>query len=326
MAVPANTYQTYQTKGIREDLSDIIERIAPTETPFMSSISKDKASNSFVEWQTQDLASVSVNAQIEGDDATNVAITPTVRLGNYTQISTKPFQVTGTNSAVKSAGRKDEMAYQASLKSAELKREMEVALCSAGNGVAGAVSNATTSVIHAGSSSTPRLLRGLEGWIADNVELGATGVAPVYAMGSWTAPADGTTRALTEALFLSVAQKCYDAGGNPDVALMSSKVRSLFNAFNGGATKFNKMEDEKLHNTFDVYVSPFGSYKMINSRFVRNSNLFLLEMDKWCMSTLRPYQVQDLSKTGDSDKKMLVTEYTLKAKAPNANGAVKAIL
>ena len=115
MTVPTNTYQTYATKGIREDLSDIIWRISPTQTPFSTSIAKDKCSNTYTEWQTQDLASVTANAQIEGDDATTLAATPTARLGNYTQILTKVVQVSGTNRAVKAAGRGDELAYQMSL-------------------------------------------------------------------------------------------------------------------------------------------------------------------------------------------------------------------
>ena len=36
MAVPTGTYQTFQQKGIREDLQDKIYRISPTETPFLT--------------------------------------------------------------------------------------------------------------------------------------------------------------------------------------------------------------------------------------------------------------------------------------------------
>ena len=325
MAIETNTQQTFTTKGIAEDVDAMITRIAPTETPFMSAIGKGKAMNTFVEWQTQDLATVAPNAQIEGDTYAAQATTPTVRLGNYTQISTKVVSVSGTNEAVKSYGRGSEIGYQMSLKALELKREQEAALCSAANGVAGAVSNATTSVNHAGSASVARLLRGIEGWIADNVDLGATGVAPVYTMGSWTAPVDGTARALTEAQFLNVAQKCYDAGGNPTMAIMSSKQRNALNAFNGGTQKFNKMEDGTIDGTFDVYVSSFGTYKIVNSRFVRNSVIHLIEPGKWELSVLRPYQVEDIANTADSKRKALKTEFTLKCFAPNANGSVKAL-
>ena len=44
MAIVSNTFQTYQAIGDREDLSDIIYNISPTDTPFMSAIGKEKAS------------------------------------------------------------------------------------------------------------------------------------------------------------------------------------------------------------------------------------------------------------------------------------------
>ncbi len=43
MAVPSGTFQTYQEVGIREDLSDLIFNVSPTERPFTSAIRKTKA-------------------------------------------------------------------------------------------------------------------------------------------------------------------------------------------------------------------------------------------------------------------------------------------
>jgi hypothetical protein len=324
MAAIANTYQTFQAKGIREDLSDIIYKITPTKTPFLSAIPKVKASNTFHEWQTQDLAAVTANAQIEGDDvSTYTAATPTVRLGNYTQISTKNVIISGTNQAVKAAGRNNEMSYQMSLKSAEIKRDMEGALCSAANGVAGAVSNATTTATHAGSSSAARYLRGLEGWIATNVDLGASGVAPVYTMGSWAAPTDGTQRAFTEAQLKNVLQKAYTEGGEPDLIMVGPGQKQTFSTFTGGNTKFDKSEDKSITASVDVYVSDFGTLKVVPNRFQRSRTAFVLETEKWALATLRPFDTVDLGKTGDADKKMIVVEYTLEARQEKSSGAVK---
>src|SRR5580658_10315175 len=83
MALPTNTFTTYSATGNREDLSDMIFRIDPTDTPFMTGIEKTKATAVNHEWQTQALAAANAgNAQLEGDDATADATTPTVRLGN----------------------------------------------------------------------------------------------------------------------------------------------------------------------------------------------------------------------------------------------------
>src|SRR4030081_1895154 len=70
MALPTNTFTTYTAVGNREDLSDMIYRIDPTDTPFMTAIDKAKASAVNHEWQTQALAAANTaNAQLEGDDA-----------------------------------------------------------------------------------------------------------------------------------------------------------------------------------------------------------------------------------------------------------------
>ena len=129
MAMPTNTFATYEAIGNREDLSDVIYRIDPTDTPFMTGIEREKATAVNHEWQTQALAAAdTTNAQLEGDDAATTATTPTVRLGNICQISYKVPRVSGTQRAVEHAGRDAELAYQEMLKGLELKRDMEAIL------------------------------------------------------------------------------------------------------------------------------------------------------------------------------------------------------
>ena len=86
--------------------------------------SKAKASNTLHEWQLQELAAAAANAQAEGDNASAKTVTPTVRLNNRTQISTKTVIVSGTQQAMNPAGRKDELSYQLSLASLEIKRKL----------------------------------------------------------------------------------------------------------------------------------------------------------------------------------------------------------
>src|SRR5262245_3020647 len=126
MTLPASTFTTYSASGNREDLSDVIYRIDPADTPFMSAIERERATAVAHEWQTQVLAPVDTgNAVLEGDDATTDPVTATVRLSNICQISDKVARVTGTQQAVEHAGRDDELAYQETLKGLELKRDME---------------------------------------------------------------------------------------------------------------------------------------------------------------------------------------------------------
>ena len=51
MALLGNTFTTYSAVGLREDLSDIIYNISPTETPFMTGIAREKATAVYHEWQ-----------------------------------------------------------------------------------------------------------------------------------------------------------------------------------------------------------------------------------------------------------------------------------
>src|SRR5216684_1623596 len=112
MSVETNTAQTFTQVGQREDLTDSIWLISPTDTPFANAIAREKASAVFHEWQLSTLASPADNAQVEGDDypisgsfdAPNV----TTRLGNRTQIFAKTLAVSRTEERVLKAGRKSE--------------------------------------------------------------------------------------------------------------------------------------------------------------------------------------------------------------------------
>ena len=129
MAVPVPTQTVYTTAGNREDLTDVIYNIDPTETPFITNVERIGRKAVLHEWQTQALAAaVATNQQLEGDNVTPAVHTPTVRLGNYCQISRKDGRVSGTQESVQSAGRDDELDYQKVLKGKELKRDMESAL------------------------------------------------------------------------------------------------------------------------------------------------------------------------------------------------------
>ena len=310
MAVPSNTMQTYTGTINREDLSDMVYMISPTETPLLSGAGRSKAANTLHEWTTDVLATAANNAQIEGDDTYTAAgvVNPGTRVQNRTQISRKVVRLSGTQQAVNSAGNLYTMGKQMAKASAELKRDMEVALC-----------QNTTAVV--GAAGTARQTRGLEGWIATNNALGASGVAPNPT--SNTAPTDGTQRAFTEALLKTVLNSCWTAGGNPDTIMVGGTQKQLFSSFNGGGTQMGNLDDKKLISAIDVYVSDFGTLKIVPNRFQSARTAFVLEMEKWKVAYLRPFQTEDLAKTGDSDAKHIVVEYALEAANEAASGAVR---
>lgn len=305
MAAPTGTYLTSAAIGNREDLSDAIYRISPTQTPFLNLASKGKATHTLHEWQTQDLASAAANAQAEGDNASAKTVTPTVRLASRTQISTKTVIVSNSQQATNPAGRKDEMGYQLALASLELKRDMEFGLTQNRVG-----------------TSSPRSVKGLPCWIGDNVDTGVSYVAPVYTSTDGTTNTDGTQIAFTESRLKNVLQKIYTAGGEPDVIMLPPLAKQTFSTFTGNATRFDKSEDGKLFASIDVYVSDFGEIKAVPNRFQRVRDVFILQSDKWAVAYLRPFTTIELATTGDAMQRELVVEYALEARAPKANGAV----
>ncbi|MCH8622645.1 DUF5309 domain-containing protein [Undibacterium sp. TS12] len=307
MAAPSNTYVTATAVGNKEDLSDIIYRISPTTTPLMNMAAKAKASNTLHEWQTQDLATaVTTNAQAEGDNASAKTVTPTARLSNRTQIASKTVIVSGTQQAMNPAGRKDELAYQLSMASLELKRDMESALCQLDV-----------------TATSPRQSRGLPGWVVDNVDNNAGTLASYSGNTGRTL---GTPRAFTEAQLKNVLQKCYSAGGEPDTIMVGPAQKQTFSTFSGNATRFDKSEDAKLYAAIDVYVSDFGSLKVVPNRFQASRDVFVLQADKLALAYLRPFTTIELATTGDAVQRELVVEYTLECRAPKAHGAIYDVL
>lgn len=307
MAAPTNTFLTTAAIGNREDLTDIIYRISPTQTPLINMASKAKATNTLHEWQVQELAAaVTNNAQAEGDDLTAKTVTVTARLNNRTQISAKKVVVSGTQQAMNPAGRKDELAYQLSLASLEIKRDME--------------SSATQLDVLA---TSPRQARGLRGWVVDNVNRNGGTLASYTANTGYTA---GTQRAFTEAQVKDVLQQVFTAGGEPDMIMLPPAAKQTFSGFTGNATRFDKSEDAKLYSSVDFYVSDFGTLQCVPNRFMATRDVFVLQSDKLAVAYLRPFQTIELAKTGDAEQRELVVEWTLECRAPKAHGAVYDIL
>lgn len=308
MAQPTNTFSSYDAVGNREDLTNIIYDVTPTDTPVMSALPRVKATAVKHEWQTDSLAAASAaNAVIEGDDATTDASTATTRLDNRCQIMDKVAQVTGTQEAVSKAGRKSEMAYQMEKRMKELKRDIEAAICDNGAYVAG-------------NDTTARELAGIPAWLTTNTSFGATGADPVT-IGS-TARTDGTQRAFTEDLLKAVLQDCFTNGGNPTMAVVGAFNKRKASEFTGSATRMDKSEDKKLYAAIDVYVSDFGEIKFVPDRFSRARDCLLIDPEYAALAYLRPFETVDLAKTGDTTRKQILVELTLEMRNEAAHGGV----
>jgi len=308
------TYQTYTAIGMREDLSDVIYNISPTDTPFMSSIGKTKATATYHEWQTDSLAAAALGGAVEGADASTITASPTTRIGNRTQIFTKSVAVAGTLEAVDKAGRKSEKAYQLAKVSAELKRNIELTL----------LSNQTAA---AGDSSTARTLGGLQAWLNSNYDGGTSGVA---GSAGTTARTDGTDRTFTEAILKTVIAEVYTSGGSPKVLMVNPTHKQTVSAFAGiAAQRYMAPSNEPttIIGAADVYMSDFGTISVVPNRFLNSTNAgdetaFIVDPDMAAVAYLRPFQTIELAKTGDSEKTQLLAELTLEVKNQAAHGII----
>lgn len=313
MTVPTGTTQTYQTIGNREDLSDIIYNIAPTETPVASRIARVKAKNTNHEWLTDTLTAAAANRTVEGDDPTYDTANPRVRLNNYTQLSDKAIVVSSTQRAVNAAGLDDEFSYQTALRGKELKRDIEFAI----------TQNQASS---AGSASVPRSLASMESWIFTNrssVGQGTLQSTPGFTAGLVSAPTDSTvTGTITEAAFKAVIGEAWAQGGDPRLIVVGRTAKQKLSTFTGIATQYRENSGVKQATILaaaDIYVSDFGEHKIVPDRFSRDRTVLGLDMDYWAIAELQPMSREPLAKTGHADRMLISTEFTLEARNEKAS-------
>lgn len=324
--ISGNAFQTYQAIGRREDLEDVIYDISPVETPFLTMAKRLKATNTFHEWQTDVLAAASAtNAAIEGDDAANGTSTPTVRLGNYTQISTKYAVVTDTQLAVDSAGRSNEMSYQIAKRLGSLKRDMEANLTQNGGSTAGSAASARTSA-------------GLESWltsttgnasVGNSTSIGTGGnyTTPGFASGGFAGPTDASnTATFTVTPLKNTIRKIWDDGGNPGVIMVGGAQKQTVSGFSGIATLYREAgstaKGTAIVGAADIYISDFGEHRIVPNRFQRNRTAFCLDMDYWGVAYLRKVSQKEIARTGGSEKRYIDVEYTLVSMNQLASGKI----
>jgi len=308
------TFATSAAVGEREQLADVIYRIDPSETPFFSNAKKETSNGIFTEWQTQELASASTTNYVnEGAAISTAAATPTVRLGNYHQISVKSFATSGTLDAVDTAGREREHNYQKVLKALELRRDIEKAI---------------TDTNVARSGSDPRKSASLMTWMTNGSVGGGAGA---FATGDGTdTVTNGDDRALTLALIEDGMQDAWTDGGNPSMMLASAVNRANVSdlAASGNLVSNDVNMTQAKATTWvgsvSVMLTDFGSVDAIPSRFMSNDKMFLLDPEFASICTLngRNFQEKDMGDTGDSQATMLITEWSLKILAPKAHAGI----
>ena len=305
MAQPTNIIDSYDIVGIREQLAEKITDISPEETPFYSKSGKTKASNTFVEWQTDTLRAAAANAHIEGDTTTAAARATTTRLGNYTQIVKEAAIVSGTDEALNKAGRGREMIKEVIKMGKECKLDIE--------------RHAFTNQARvSGSGTLARQMASVQSFIATNANVGAGAGAAPTGDGTDTRTA-GTARAFEQTMLNDGMQDAWDAGGKPDTLYASPTKVTAIAGFTGSNNQRNTVDRRELSFAVDVYMTSFGTVEIQPSRYTGDSAIYGMESDKWEFAVARAFNTKALPADGDFEKEQVLTELTLCAKAENAN-------
>lgn len=321
------TTTTYGQVGVREDLSDAIYNIAPTDTPYTSTVQKGKkAINRVIEWQTDTLAADDGSiAVLEGASATDRTFTATVRLKNHMQIMDRAIIISDSADAVTAAGRETETGYQVMKRTKELKRHMENRLC--GNWAS-----------DDGSAATARQCAGFAAWITTNDSRGQAGATKGtqggYSNGIVSAATDGTSsslRTFTETLFKGRVKACWDEGGEDNIVLLNSGLKQKLSGFSGVATKYNIVDKNTRSNEIvgavDLYASDFGVKKAVPTRFIggrsggnnRDHDVIGMDPKMWSIHNLQPFSVGPLARVGHADRKLLKVEFSQASRNEKGN-------
>ena len=313
MATPANAVSTVDIKGQREDLIDVIYNIDPYDTPFISATPTATATAITHEWQTDELRAPAVNAAIEGEDAVINPGSFTTVLNNYCQIADETLQVTGTSDAVKKAGRSSELAYQLAKKGKELRMDMEYGLV----GVAQA--KAQRSNVVAGK------LGNIFAYYKTNGSVGATGTFPT-GDGSGVGTA-GTLRTLTEDMLLDASEKIWQNGGKANTIFANSSLKKYISkSFKGRATEIHlDSNDNTISTAVDVYETDFGKYMIKTNRWFDANTVFMFDPSMHALCYLRAFRQYPLAKTGDSEKRQLIVEYTFRVNNEKSGALIRAV-
>jgi hypothetical protein len=317
---------------IREDVMDKIWDISNVPLPFTEMCSKGTHTNRRVEFVTDELgAPAKDNAVVEGADNTRNDGKLGVRLGNYTQISTKAVIVTDTSEQANGVGGINKLSYQIKERQKELRRDVEAQMLSHQASVAG------------DANTTAGISAGIGAQLKTHVKVGATGTVGGFSTstGLFVAPAPGTKRALSEKLIRDVLQEIYQDGGNTSVAMARPPViRALSEYLFTDTARVATMSADQRQNSpsaltaygsVNVFVTDFGQTIQLRDNRVQmedaaaTSSMYFLDSTHLKQSFLRGYTTEALAKTGLSEKRQMSVQYSLLVLNEKSQGAILAI-
>ena len=236
-------------------------------------------------------------ARLEGDDSDPIGYTDLTTNSNYTQIFHKEIKQTGSTPYQDRYGMTDQMQYESAKSIPEMMRLIERTL--------------QYGKRSAGSTTTPRMMGGYQEFITTNKATGASISVASAAVGQ-----------IEDAVELA-----YNAGGSGDyLSIVNPAVyQKIKNAYDSSAYVRYAPEQNRFGTLVDTIVTPFGNVSFVIDRWQLSNLIPILKLDNVGMLTLRPWQVEDLAKTGDAEKKQLIGEFTFCLKLEKSHALMTAV-
>ena len=289
------TFKTYDSVGAKEDVSDVISILDKHESPFTSSIDANMRTvkQKTYEWQEDEQEGGQDNAQVEGFDATEEALTTTDMVQNTTQIFSRTIKLSGSVEATDHYGRKSELARQIMKKGKALKLDRERAAVG------------TEQVMVLGSSSVARRHKSASQLIDAGNKIDARPV-----------PGTGANVALTELVLQAAIRKNHAEGGRATRLMVAPNVAEQTAEFDGNASRTREVTSAKSNeiiHVVDVYTTALGTLSIETNREMKPDFALLWRPSDWKGVVLkgRAWFRETLAKTGDNTKIMLAGEYGL---------------
>jgi len=294
------TFKTYDSVGAKEDVSDVISMLNKHETPFTSSIGNRTVTQKLYEWLEDEQEAGQDNAQVEGFDATEEALTTVAMRSNTTQIFSRTIKLSGSVEATEHYGRKSELARQIVKKGKALKLDRERACV--GVDQASVAGDSATARRHA---SVSKMIDA--GCIIDNVS------GPIK-----------------EDILRQAIRANFNQGGKARRFMVAPYVAEQTAEFAGNASRHrdvtSKAASEIVH-VVDVYTTALGTLTIETNREMKADFGLLWNPENWTGVTLkgRGWFRETLAKTGDNTKIMLAGEFGLQHDNFKASTLVKNI-
>jgi len=260
-------------------------------------VTRSLGSSTMVTLATDASFSIVGMARLEGADSDPIGYTDLSTNSNYTQIFHKEIKQTGTAPYQDRWGMTDQMQYESAKSIPEMMRLIERTLQYGKRA--------------AGSTTTPRMMGGYQEFITTNKASGA----------------NMSVSSLIPGIIEDAVELIYNAGGAGDFLgiVNPATYQKIKNAYDSSSYVRYAPEQNRFGTLVDRIVTPFGDVSFVIDRWQLSNLIPILKLDNVGMLTLRPWQVEDLAKTGDAEKKQLVGEYTFCMKLEKSHALLTAV-